>query len=164
MCLSVYFLKVSSCFKLIYFWISRQNSSMEVDEFGIFSKAPDWKPLLLLTIKIKQKPGWPNREYNAIFEHSHQNIRGYHGSKKVCIDQWLWKYCCIFRRVRAKRGVGEEVWFVPNTLGVLRVWATEKKLGYFYFHLSLEAASPVLKLTQNCYINKNISFSWKLVI
>ena len=32
-------------FKLIYFWISRSNSSRKGDEGGIFSKAPDWNPL-----------------------------------------------------------------------------------------------------------------------
>ena len=35
--------------------------------------------------------------------------------KKNRIDQWLWKYC-ILRKIRAKQGVGEQVWFVPNTV------------------------------------------------
>ena len=34
---------------------------MEGDEGGMFSKAPDWKPLFLLKIKIKQNPGCPNK-------------------------------------------------------------------------------------------------------
>ena len=40
--------------KLIYFWIPRQNSSMEGDEVGIFSNVPDWKPLFLLKIKVNK--------------------------------------------------------------------------------------------------------------
>ena len=38
---------------------------MERDEGDIFSDAPDWKPLFLLKKKIKQKPGYSNKEYNA---------------------------------------------------------------------------------------------------
>ena len=48
---------------------------MEEDEIGIFSKAPDWKPLFLLNIKIKRNPGCPNKEYSSIFEKIHHNIR-----------------------------------------------------------------------------------------
>ena len=38
---------------------------MEGDEGGIFSNAPDRKPLFLLKKKTKQKPGYSNKEYNA---------------------------------------------------------------------------------------------------
>ena len=48
---------------------------MEGDEGGIFSNALDWKPSFLLRIKIKQKLGYLNKEYNIISEHIHQNIR-----------------------------------------------------------------------------------------
>ena len=104
-------------YKRIYFRISRQNSSMEGNEVGVFIKALDWIPLFFLKIKIKQNPGYLNEQYNAIFKHIHQNIRAYPRSKKICTDQLLWKYYCLFRRVRAKRDVGEQVWFVPNTFG-----------------------------------------------
>ena len=51
----------------------------------------------------------------AIFEYINRNIRAYPRSKRIYIDQWLGKYYCILQRIRAKWGVGEEVWFVPNT-------------------------------------------------
>ena len=44
-------------------------------------------------------------------------------------------------------------------LGGLRVGTTPGKLGNFYFNLSLETIFPACKLTQNCFININISFS-----
>ena len=44
---------------------------MEGNEVNIFSKAPDRIPLFLLKTKIKQNPGCPNKEYNAIFKHIH---------------------------------------------------------------------------------------------
>ena len=51
---------------------------MKGDEGGNFSKAPDWKPLFLLKIKIKQKPAYRNKEYNLLaFKDFHQNIRAY---------------------------------------------------------------------------------------
>ena len=90
------------------------NSFMKRDEGGIFSKFPDQKPLLLFEIKVKQNPRCPSKEYKGIFKHFHQNIRAYHRSKKICIDQWLVKWC-ILGRIWAKRGVSEWVWFVPNT-------------------------------------------------
>ena len=53
--------KVESCTFLVCFcyW---SNSFMKRDEGGIFSKAPDWKTLFLLKMKIKQNPGCPNKE------------------------------------------------------------------------------------------------------
>ena len=38
--------------------------------------------MLLLQRKTKQNAGCPNKEYNAIFEHIHQNIRAYLRCKK----------------------------------------------------------------------------------
>ena len=55
---------------------------MEGDEGGIFSKTPEWKSLFSLKIKIKQSPGCPNKEYNAIFLYINQNIRAYPRSGK----------------------------------------------------------------------------------
>ena len=69
--------------KLFLVWnVFRPNSSMEGDERGIFSKAPDWKLLFLLKIKIKQNTVCTNKEYNVIFTHIHQNIVAYPRSKK----------------------------------------------------------------------------------
>ena len=48
----------------------------------VFSKAPNWKPLFLLKIKIKQNSDCSNKEHNAIFKHIHQSIRAYFRSKK----------------------------------------------------------------------------------
>ena len=53
---------------------------------------------------------------NAVFKHFHQNIRAYPRSKKICVDQWLVKYCTL-GRIWAKRGLGEQVWCVRNTGG-----------------------------------------------
>ena len=38
------------------------NSFMKGDEGDIFSKAPEWKTLFLLKMKIKQNLGCPNKE------------------------------------------------------------------------------------------------------
>ena len=150
--------------KRIYFRISRQNSSMEGSEVDIFIKTPDWMPFFLLKIKINQNAGCLNEEYNAIFKHIHQNVRAYPRSKNVCTDQWLWKYYCLFRRVGAKRDVAEQVSFVSNLFGGSEGQCHLRKIDYFYSHLILETVFPALKLTQNCYINANISLFWKLVI
>ena len=72
-----------SYLKLTYFWISCPSSTMEGSEGVIFNKAPDWKSLFLFKIMIKQNLGCPNKEYNAIFKHIHQNIRVYPRSKKM---------------------------------------------------------------------------------
>ena len=80
-------------------------------------RAPDWKTLFLYKIKIKQNPDCRRNEYNAIFEHLHQNVRVYPKFKKICIYQLLGKCYCIFgRRILAKGGVDDQVWFVPDTL------------------------------------------------
>ena len=45
----------------------------------------------------------------------------------------------------------------------LRVDATPGKFVYFYSYLKSEKVFPALNLTQNCYVNMKLSFSWKLV-
>ena len=55
---------------------------MEADEGGNFSKAPDRKSMFFLKIKIEQNSDCPNKDYNAIFKHNHQNIRACPRSKK----------------------------------------------------------------------------------
>ena len=50
---------------------------MKGNEVGIFTKAPGWILLFLFMVKLKQNPGYPNKEYYAIFKHIHQNIRTY---------------------------------------------------------------------------------------
>ena len=149
---------LNNYFRLIYLWIYRPNSFMEGDEGGMFSKAPDWKPLFSLKIKIKQNLGCPNKWYNAIFKHIHENIRTYYRIKKIN-DQLLWKYFIL-----AKQGIEEQVLFVPNTIGNLGGVATLGKFCNFYPHLSLDTVFAALKLTRKYYVIMNISFSWKLAI
>ena len=111
-----YFWKVKSLFILnlsISYFLSRQNYSTEGKEVGIFSKAPDWIPLFLLKIKQNKKSNktqtaqtWNIMQSLSTFIRMSGPIQKY----KNCIDQWLWKYCCLFKRVRAKRGVGKQLW------------------------------------------------------
>ena len=128
-----------------------QDYFIKGDEGGNFSKAQDWKPLFLLKVKIKQKPASRNKEYNVAFKHSHQNIRAYPRSKKNLRWSMIGKMlhigkngekCCISRGSREAR----------------------KVLQFFPSEKNLEIVFPTLKLTRNCYLNMNISFSWKLPI
>ena len=83
-------------------YIDQIPRSEEMKEALLEGKTPDWKPLFLLKMKIKQNPGRRNKAYNAIFEHIHQIIRACPRSKKFCIDQWLWKYYCILGKNPSK--------------------------------------------------------------
>ena len=45
----------------------------------------------MLNMKIKQNPGSPNKEYNAVFKYIHQDVRAYPRSKKkrsALINDW----------------------------------------------------------------------------
>ena len=103
---------------------------------AIFSKAPDGKPLFLLKIKIIKKPGCPNKEYNAVFEQIYQNVGAYPRCKKICIDYYL------SRRVRAKRGIGEQVWFVPNTFWGFQGQCHTREIWLFLVLFKLENSIP----------------------
>ena len=81
--------------------------------------------------------------------------------KEIWIDQLLWKYYCILGQIWAKQTV---VRFVPNAIGESEGLCHPRKFCYFHSHLILETVFQALKLTQNCYIIMNISFSWKLVV
>ena len=104
------------------------------------------KTFALLKIKIRQNPGCPNKEYNAIFDHIHQNIRAYPRSTKFWIDQWLWKYCCIFRTVRAKEGVSEHVWFVLKLFGGSEGWCYPRKIWLFLLSFKLANSIPCTQI------------------
>ena len=121
---------IETCIFLVCFcyW---SNSFMKGDEGGISNNFPDRKPLFLFKIKVKQNPGYPNKEYNVVFKHFHQNIRAYHRIKQIYIDQLLVKYC-ILAGIWATGGVGEQVWFVPNTSGRSRGIATPEKFCRFW--------------------------------
>ena len=77
--------------------------------------------------------------------------------KSVLINDWE-NIFCILGRIGAKQGVGVQIWFVLNTIGGLGGTATPGKVCNIYSHLSLEKVFPVLKLTQNCYINIHTFF------
>ena len=64
-------------------------------------------------------------------------------------------------RILAKRGVVEQVRFVPNTVGRSGSGPILGKFCKISSHLILEPVFAGLKLTKNCYINMNISFSGK---
>ena len=64
-------------------------------------------------------------------------------------------------RILAKWGVVEQVRFVPNTVGGSGSGPILGKFCKISSHLILEPVFAGLKLTKNCYINMNISFSGK---
>ena len=111
---------------------------MKEDEGDIFSKAPDQKPLFLFKIKIKQNPGCLNKEYNVVFKHFHWNIRAYPRSNVA-----YWEESEQSNVLVKKIGLSQ------TQLGCLG-WGGE---------LTLETIFPVRKLTRNCYLYMNISFS-----
>ena len=92
-------------------------------------------------MKIKQNSDCPNKEYNAIFKHIHQNIRAYPRSK----TQLLGNYFCILEKIRANR---------TNTDGGSGRRRNPRKTLQFF---------PSFKLTKNVFIckyevNMNIFF------
>ena len=85
-------------------------------------------------------------------------------SKLIHGRSWLRKSFCLLGRILAKWGIGEQVRFVPNTVGES---GSDPILGKFckiYSLLILESVFAGLKLTRSCYINMNISFSGKLEV
>ena len=112
------------CFKLIFFWISRQHFSVEGDEVDIFSKGSGRKLLFFLKILIKQKPCRPNKEYNALFEHIHLSIRTYARGKNNLHWSMTMETLLYIQ--------GEQMWFVPNTFG-----CHPRKIWLLFFHLNL---------------------------
>ena len=136
-----YFWKVKSLNLFIFEYLGK-IFPWKGNEIGIFSKAPDWIPLSLLKIKIKQNPGCPDKKYNAILEYIHHNIMAYPRSKKICIDQWLWKYYCLFGRVRTKQRVGKQVWFVPNIFGGSEGQCHLREIWIFLLSFKLGSSIP----------------------
>ena len=68
----------------------------------------------------------------------YQDIKGYRTCKKICIDQWLEKSFCLLGRILAKRGVGEQMRFVPNTVGESGNSPILAEVCKIYSHLILE--------------------------
>ena len=121
---------------------------MEGNEVDILVKAPDWMPLLLLKIKIKQNLGYPNKEYNVIFKHIHQNIRAYCRSKKICIIDDYENIIANSEESEQSEVYANKCGLFQIHLGGLGISATSGKFDYFYSHLSLETVFPALKLIQ----------------
>ena len=72
-----------------HFWKDKSFLiSADVDQPNSSSKAPHWKPLFLIKIKVKQNLGCQNEEYNPIFKHSYEDVRAYPSSKKIRNDKW----------------------------------------------------------------------------
>ena len=109
---------------------------MEGDEGAIFRKAPDWKSLFLLKI-IKQILGCPNKEYNAIFKHIHQNIKAYHRSKKksglINDGKNIFAY---WKESKQSESLGNKLDFFQIQLGGLSGGTTPGKFYSFFFHLN----------------------------
>ena len=62
----------------------------------------------------KQNPGCPNKEYNAVFKHIHQNIKAYWRKQKSALIN-DWKNINSFRE-ESKQSVDTKVWFVLHTV------------------------------------------------
>ena len=97
--------------RFYYFWKYRFLLILKVFICECLHQILPWKeikeafPRRLQNKKLflpKQNPGCPNKEYNAVFKHIHQNIKAYWRKQKVCTDQWLGKYQFIQRRIQAK--------------------------------------------------------------
>ena len=115
--------------------------------------------MLLLKIKIKQNPSCQEKEYTAIFKHIHQNIRDNPRiqTKSALINDW---------ESFAYWGEYEQSDQLVTRFGLFQIQkrglggvATSGKFCKFYLYLNLEIVFPAIKLTQNCYININISSS-----
>ena len=125
---------------------------MKRDEGGIFSKAPDWKTLFLLKIKIKQNPGCQNKEWKCSLQTLSSEYEGL---------SWFWKYC-ILERIWAKRA--NKFGLSQIQLGILLLVKTTGKFCNFSPFLSLDIELPALKLTENCYLNMKILKNGNLII
>ena len=147
--------------KLIYFWIPRQNSSMEGDEVGIFSKVPDWKPLFLLKIKTKQNPGCPNKD---IFKHIIQNIKAYPKSKKSALINDYENIVAYSEQFEQSEAVGEQVRFVLNIFWGSEGWCHPRKMWLFLLSCnklwnSIPSTQTDTKLLQTYLFLENWQFN-----
>ena len=115
--------------------------------------------------KDRLKSGCPIKEYNAIFKHIHQIIKAHREVKKNLHWSIIRKISYI-GKIRTRGGVSEQFWFFPNTAGRGRSKGScnWRQILQFYSHVRLVRVVPALNLTQNCYINMSISFSWNLAI
>ena len=133
---------------------------------GAFSILPQTEKTFLLHLKFERNADCPNKKYNAIFEYIHQNIRTYRRNKK---DLHWWineKVLLHIRKNQRKESIAslDKCGLFQMQMRGLGGNAITGKFYIFYLHVILEIVFPALKLTQNCCVNMNISFSWKLWI
>ena len=137
------------------------NSALEGDKGGFFSEAPDWKHLFLLKTEIKQNPGWPNEECNAIIEHIYRNIRTYLRSKKISIDQYWENIIAYWDPSKAKSKSKVKCGLFQIKLCGLGGTTMRKILQ---FSPSFKPGKFVILRSLICCTNMKIYFSWKLAI
>ena len=130
-----FFWKVLAFFKRVSEYLDQILQWKEMKE-AFLVKLQTENLCFCLRWKLNKTQASQIKNINVVFNHIHQNIRTYPRSKKICIDQWLWKYNCM---LRTEVGCG----------------TTSGKFYNFYSPLSLESL--------DCCVNMNISFSWKLV-
>ena len=94
-----------------------------------------------------------------IFKNIHQIIRAYPRGKKSLHWSMIMKILLyILEEFEQSELKANKCGLFQINSGNLRIGATPGKFCY-YSHLRLETVFPALKLTQNCYIFVNISFS-----
>ena len=133
---------------------------------GAFLILPQIEKTFLLHLKLEQNPDWPNKKYNGIFEYIHQNIRNYRRNKKNLHWSMNEKVLLHIRKNQRKESIAslDKCGLFQMQLTGLGGNAITGKFYIFCLHVILERVFPALKLTRNCCVNMNISFSWKLWI
>ena len=114
-------------------------------------------------MKINKNPAAQKRNMMQYLNFFYQNIKACTTCKKNLNWSMIGKILLfIGGRILAKLGVVEQVRFVPNTVGGSGSGPILGKFCKISSHLILEPVFAGLKLTKNCYINMNISFSGKV--
>ena len=93
---------------------------------------------------------------NLVFKHLHQNVR----------PIWTndWGNIAYWEESEQTEMLANKFGWSQRHLGILVLVTAQGKCCNFPPLSSLEAAFPALKLTENCYLNMNISFPWKMTI
>ena len=103
------------CFRL--FWITLAVLGVLLARFALFWVVLAHFGSFRLVLGRYLCSYWPNiMQSSSTFIRISGFIPEVKKKKKICIDQLFGKYC-ILGRIRAKRGVDEQVCFVTNTVG-----------------------------------------------
>ena len=130
---------------------------MKGDVGGIFSNAADWKTLFLLKIKIKQNPAAQIKNENVVFSNTFIRIWGLIWTND-------WENTAYWEESEQREVLANKFGLSQIQFAILVLVTTVGKFWNFSPFLHLEIAFPALKLTENCYLNMKISFSWKMAI